>query len=310
MKDIIVTGSLAYDRIMHFSEKFTDHILPDQIHNLNVCFQVNGVTENFGGTAGNIAYALKLMGVDPIISATIGNDHHNYFAWLAKNHIGREEIRIIPEELTAGAYITTDTSNNQITGFNPGAMKYSSCLEIAKLDPAKTIVLVSPGNLEDMITYPKLCKENGIDYVFDPGQALPMLQPGDLIEVINDAMLLIVNEYEFNLLQEKTALTREGLLELARVTIVTLGAGGSEIYENGTVHKVPVCPANKVADPTGAGDAYRGGLLSGLISGLTLAESARQGSVCASFAVECDGTQDYTISKETFLTRLKSLQEV
>jgi len=308
MKNIIVTGSLAYDRIMHFGEKFSDHILPDQIHNLNVCFQVNGVTENFGGTAGNIAYALKLMGVDPIISATIGNDHHNYFAWLAKNHIGKEEIRIIAEELTASAYITTDTSNNQITGFNPGAMKYTSCLDIAALNPAETLLLVSPGNLEDMITYPKLCKENGIPYIFDPGQALPMLQPKDLIEVITGAMMLIVNEYEFSLLQEKTALTREGLLSLAEITIITLGATGSQIHENGNIHQVPVFKTAKVADPTGAGDAYRGGLLSGLVEGLSLPEAALRGAVCASFAVECDGTQDYTISKEAFLTRLESLQ--
>jgi len=308
MKKIIVTGSLAYDRIMHFSEKFSDHILPDQIHNLNVCFQVNGVTENFGGTAGNIAYALKLMGVDPVISATIGNDHHNYFAWLAKNHIGKEEIRIIAEELTASAYITTDTSNNQITGFNPGAMKYTSCLDIAAQNPAETLLLVSPGNLEDMITYPKLCKENGIPYIFDPGQALPMLQPKDLIEVITGAMMLIVNEYEFSLLQEKTALTREGLLALAEITIITSGAAGSQIHENGNIHQVPVYKTSKVADPTGAGDAYRGGLLSGLVEGLPLPEAALRGAVCASFAVECDGTQDYTISREAFLTRLVSLQ--
>ncbi|MGW8194961.1 MAG: PfkB family carbohydrate kinase, partial [Desulforhopalus sp.] len=205
MKKIIVSGSLAYDRIMNFSEKFSDHILPDKIHSLNVCFQVNGVTENYGGTAGNIAYALKLMGENPTFSATIGSDHHKYFEWLEANGISKEGIKIIPHELTAGAYITTDTGNNQITGFNPGAMKYSSELDLSTADPLETFVLVSPGNLEDMINYPKKCKEAGIRYIFDPGQALPMLQPQDLLDVIDGCMVLIVNDYEYNLIQDKTS---------------------------------------------------------------------------------------------------------
>ena len=230
MKQIIVSGSLAYDRIMNFSDRFSDHILPDKIHNLNVCFQVNGVTENYGGTAGNIAYALKLMGESPSISATIGSDHHKYFEWLEKNSITKNGIRVIPEELTAGAYITTDMANNQITGFNPGAMKFSSNLDVEALDPEKTLLLVSPGNLADMVNYPRLCKKAGIEYVFDPGQALPMLQAEDLIEVINGCSLLIVNDYEFNLIQDKTGLANGDLLALAETTIVTLGGAGSRIH--------------------------------------------------------------------------------
>ena len=174
--NIIVSGSLAYDRIMDFPGYFSDHILPEKIHVLNVCFQVNGMKEKFGGTAGNIAYALTLMGEKPIISATIGHDYHRYFEWLAKNGISTENIKIIEDEFTAGAYITTDRADNQITGFNPGAMKYSSALDFDKLDPQKTMVIVSPGNLEDMVNYPGRCKARGIDYIFDPGQSLPMLE--------------------------------------------------------------------------------------------------------------------------------------
>lgn len=305
MKDIIVSGSLAYDRIMNFSEKFSDHILPDKIHSLNVCFQVNGVTENYGGTAGNIGYALKLMGENPLISATIGSDHHKYFEWLDKNGIARNGIKVIAEELTAGAYITTDMANNQITGFNPGAMKYSSDLEIEALDPEKTLLLVSPGNLDDMVNYPRRCKKAGIDYIFDPGQALPMLQPRDLVEVITGCSLLIVNDYEFNLIQDKTGLANGQLFEMAETTIVTLGGAGSKIYHQGRAVTIPSFKASRVVDPTGAGDAYRGGLLSGLVQGEDMETSALRGSACASFAVECNGTQVYSFTPEEFNRRMQ-----
>ncbi|MFH0785797.1 MAG: carbohydrate kinase family protein [Pseudomonadota bacterium] len=296
MKQIIVSGSLAYDRIMNFSDRFSDHILPDKIHNLNVCFQVNGVTENYGGTAGNIAYALKLMGHTPAISATIGSDHHKYFEWFEKNGISKTGVRVIPEELTAGAYITTDIANNQITGFNPGAMKFSSNLDFESLDPEKYLLLVSPGNLDDMVDYPRLCKKTGIEYVFDPGQALPMLQADELIEVITDCMLLIVNDYEFNLIQDKTGLTNGALLALAKTTIVTLGNAGSRIHHANETTAIPAFKARRVVDPTGAGDAYRGGLLSGLVNGYDIQKSALRGSACASFAVECNGTQVYAFT--------------
>ncbi len=305
---VLVSGSLAYDRIMNFPEYFSDHILPDKIHVLNVCFQVDGVTENYGGTAGNIAYALTLMGERPLISATIGSDNHKYFEWLAKNDIAAEGIKVIPQELTAGAYITTDKADNQITGFNPGAMKYSSDLDFTSLDPAATLLLVSPGNLADMINYPRLCRSTGIPYIFDPGQALPVLQAEDLLSAITGAKILIVNDYEFDLILDKTGLKKEELLGRAETTIITLGESGSMIYGTEGEKKIPVCPAKKVLDPTGAGDAYRGGLISGLINGKNLTESAMLGSVCASFAVECYGTQVYHFSPEEFATRRQSLK--
>jgi adenosine kinase len=306
MKNIFISGSLAYDRIMNFPESFSDHILPDKIHSLNVCFQVDGVTENYGGTAGNIAYALKLMGKNSTITATIGSDHHKYFEWLDKHSISKEGIKVIPEELTAGAYITTDKSNNQITGFNPGAMKYSSNLDFDALDPEETLLLVSPGNLLDMIGYPKLCKEKGIAYIFDPGQALPVLQAQDLLDVISGCRLLIVNDYEFNLIMDKTGLTKDALLALPETTIVTLGEAGSELHGPSGKVAIPSFKAARVVDPTGAGDAYRGGLLSGLLDGCELEASAMVGSVCASFAVECNGTQVYSFTQEEFAGRMRA----
>jgi adenosine kinase len=303
---IVVSGSMAYDRIMDFPEYFADHILPDKIHVLNVCFQVNGVTENYGGTAGNIAYALKLMGESPIISAAIGKDHRRYFSWLEKIGISADGIKIIEDEFTAGAYITTDKGDNQITGFNPGAMKYSSELDFTSLDPENTLMIVSPGNLDDMIEYPRRCKKRGIRYIFDPGQALPVLQAEHLKEAIDDCFLLIVNDYELDLILNKTGLAKAQLLRMAKRAIVTLGERGSMLYDSGTELHIPVAKPLKVVDPTGCGDAYRGGLLSGLAAGKSLTESARLGSVCASFAVECYGTQIYSFTPDTFENRLSN----
>ena len=302
---IIVSGSLAYDRIMDFPGHFSEHILPEKIHVLNVCFQVNGVKEKFGGTAGNIAYALTLMGEEPEISATIGHDYHRYFAWLAKNGIATENIKIIEDEFTAGAYITTDRADNQITGFNPGAMKYSSSLDFDRLNPKETLVIVSPGNLEDMLNYPRACKASGIEYIFDPGQSLPMLEAQDLIQAIDGSRILISNDYELDLIMDKTGLRKDALLRRAGAIIVTLGALGSKVSTPQAEICIPAVKPKKVEDPTGAGDAYRGGLLSGLSRGKNIEQSARMGSVCASFAVECYGTQEYKFSPKEFNERFK-----
>ena len=301
--EIIVSGSLAYDRIMDFPGLFSDHILPEKIHVLNVCFQVNGMKEKFGGTAGNIAYALTLMGESPAISATIGHDYRRYFDWLAKNRISTERVRIIEGEFTAGAYITTDRGDNQITGFNPGAMKHPSALDFDRLNPKETLVIVSPGNLEDMVAYPAACKARGIDYLFDPGQSLPMLGVTDLIRAIEGCRILISNDYELDLIMSKTGLSKKALLERAGAVIVTLGSQGSRVTTREGEADIVVVKPRKVEDPTGAGDAYRGGLISGLVRGKDLCHSARMGSVCASFAVECYGTQEYTFTPEEFAER-------
>jgi len=303
--NIIVSGSLAYDRIMDFPGHFSDHILPGKIHVLNVCFQVNGMREKFGGTAGNIAYALSLVGEKPTISAAIGHDYHRYFDWMAKNGISTDGIKIIKDEFTAGAYITTDLADNQITGFNPGAMKYSSSLDFDKLNPEDTIAIISPGNLEDMVNYPRICKQRGIGYIFDPGQSLPVLAAGDVAEAIDGCRILISNDYELEMIMNKTALDKKDLIRRAGAVIVTLGEKGSQIITAKGEINIPVVKPRKVEDPTGAGDAYRGGLISGLVGGKDIEQSARIGSVCASFAVECYGTQEYRFSPEEFEERLK-----
>ncbi|MFC1579809.1 carbohydrate kinase family protein [Thermodesulfobacteriota bacterium] len=304
--NIIVSGSLAYDRIMNFPGHFSDHILPEKVHVLNVCFQVDGMKENFGGTAGNIAYALTLMGEKPGISAAIGQDDSRYMEWLEKNGISSDNIKTIDDEFTASAYITTDKADNQITGFNPGAMKYSSSLVFDNLNPKETLVIISPGNLEDMINYPRQCKARGIDYIFDPGQSLPMLQAEDIVQAIDGSRMLISNDYELDLIMDKTGLKKESLLEHTGTVIVTMGEHGSLLTTPDGETDIPAAKAEIVQDPTGAGDSYRGGLISGLVRGEDIEESARMGSVCASFAVECYGTQEYTFTPEEFAERLKS----
>jgi adenosine kinase len=305
----IVSGSMAYDRIMEFPLQFSEYILPDKIDNLNVCFTVNGMMERFGGTAGNIAYALRLMGEAPEISAAIGQDHAKYLDWFKKNGISTSMIRICDKDFTAGAFITTDKTGNQITVFNIGAMNNSSCLDFNNLDPENTILIISPGNMADMVSYPKQCKEKGIRYIFDPGQQLPVIPPEDLKKSIDGAMILICNEYELNMIINITGLDRDDLLDRADTIIVTKGESGSVIITQDSETEIPVVKANRVLDPTGAGDAYRGGLISGLIRGKDIKQSAILGSVCASFAVECYGTQEYSFTMDEFQKRLGEVRK-
>ena len=302
--DIIISGSLAYDRIMDFPGYFSEHILPEKIHVLNISFTVNSMTEKFGGTAGNIAYAVAMLGERPQIVATIGHDYHKYYEWLAKNNITAEGIRVIGEEFTAGAYITTDKADNQITGFNPGAMKYPSLFDFDKVNPEESIVIIAPGNLEDMMTYSQTCKERCIDYIFDPGQSLPMWNIQDLVRCIEGSTILISNDYELELIMSKTRLDSDALLKLTKTIITTLGEKGSCIYTQDYEIEVPAIKPRKVVDPTGAGDAYRAGLIKGLIHGKDIELCALMASVCASFAVESYGTQEYTFTSKEFGERL------
>jgi adenosine kinase len=302
--NIIVSGSLAYDRIMDFPGYFSEHILPEKIHVLNVSFTVNGMTEKFGGTAGNIAYALAMLGERPLILATIGHDYQRYFEWLAKNNITSEGIRIIEEEFTAGAYITTDRSDNQITGFNPGAMKHPSFFDFDKIIPGESLVIIAPGNLDDMMKYSQMCKERGIDYIFDPGQSVPMWNIQDLSPCIEGSKILISNDYELELIMSKTGLDRKALLRRTTAIVTTLGEKGSRICTADREIDIPAIKPRRVVDPTGAGDAYRAGLIKGLVEGKSIEQCAMMGSVCASFAVECYGTQEYHFTPEEFRERL------
>jgi adenosine kinase len=306
--NIFVSGSLAYDRIMNFPGRFSDHIMPDKIHNLNVSFNVDSLVERPGGTAGNISYCLVLLGEKPHTLATIGYDYARYFEWMEKNSVPKSGIKVIDEQPTAGAYITTDMGDNQITGFHPGAMMFTSDFDFSSYKPEESIGILSPGNLDDMINYSRIYKEKGIRYIFDPGQSLPIWTGDGLKECIDGADILIANDYEMGLITNTTGLDMAALGKLAKSVITTKGEDGSVITSGDTSTTTPVVKPNQILDPTGAGDSYRGGLIKGLIDGKDLAEAALMGSVCASFAVEVKGTQEYSFTAAEFQQRLSTVK--
>ena len=300
---IFVSGSLAFDRIMDFPGRFVDHILPEKIHILNVCFMVNGLTERFGGTAGNIAYNLALLGEKPVIVATAGKDFGPYREWLAQLGLPLTGIKEIPAEFTAGAYITTDLADNQITGFNPGAMKFTSDYRFEGLEPGAGLAIAAPGNLEDMLIYTRFYKDRGVRYLFDPGQSIPAWSGADLKEMATGALALIVNDYELEMFRQKTGLEAPDILTLTPHLITTRGEQGSVFQTARGADEVPAVPASRVLDPTGAGDAYRAGLLKGLALGLDWPVAARMGAVLASFCVEQQGTQEHRLTVPEFWGR-------
>jgi len=302
---IFVSGSLAYDRIMNFPGKFEDHILPEKIHVLNVSFEVTGLKENFGGTAGNIAYTLSLLDEKPLILAAVGKDFHRYRDWLSDHNVDLSGIRIVQDEFTSGAYITTDLSDNQITGFNPGAMKYTSDYQFDKVDPDHTLAIISPGNTDDMLIYSRKYKAFNSPYIFDPGQQIPVLTCESLTEMISGSEILISNDYELDLIKKATGLKHSGLLERCRAIITTLGEDGSLINTRNGEEKIPAVKTEKVVDPTGAGDAYRAGIIKGLVMGKDLVQASRMGATCAGYAVECYGTQEHRFNLENFGERFK-----
>ena len=304
--NIYISGSMAYDRIMDFPGKFSDHILPDKIHILNVCFTVNGMAEKFGGTAGNIAYSLSLLDEAPLIIATIGKDYGTYFEWLKKNNISVDGIKIIEDEFTAGAYITTDKADNQITGFNPGAMKYPSGFNVDDMDPQKSIVLLAPGNLQDMMSYAEACRKKGIRYICDPGQSLTQWEGKALRDWLEGSMMLISNDYELQMIIKMTGMEKKGLLGLTKTIITTLGGEGSLISTSNLDTAVPAARVSQVLDPTGAGDAYRAGLLKGIALGRDLETAAKMGAVSATYAIEKYGTQEHYFTYEDFTERYRN----
>ncbi len=297
--EILVSGSMAYDRIMNFGGYFREHLLPDQLHNINVSFLVNSLSENFGGTAGNIAYSLSLLGESPRIAATVGNDYHRYFEWLESCGIGTSDIRVVAEELTAGAYITTDLDSNQITGFNPGAMKQQAGFNYESIDPSDTIAIVAPGNIADMMEFTAKNHELGIYTIFDPGQSLPLWEPQNLMHCIEQSNMLICNHYELGLISSSSGLSRPELVGIVEHLVVTRGEQGAELQSRGSLELVDAIPTDAV-DPTGAGDAFRGGLIKGLAAGEGVKRAAEMGTVCGYYAVQVEGTQTYSYTQEEY----------
>ncbi|WP_243546101.1 carbohydrate kinase family protein [Pseudodesulfovibrio tunisiensis] len=298
---VYITGSLAFDRIMTFPGRFSDHILPDKIHIMNVCFVGNGLDEKFGGTAGNIAYSMAQLGEKPVILSQVGRDFSVYDERLQKLGLPVEGIRTLDHEFTAGAHITTDMADNQITCFNPGAMCHSCGYDMTGLN-GDSIGIVSPGNVEDMVNHPKYYRENNIRFIFDPGQQITTLGGEKLKQALEGAYMLIVNDYELQMVMNDTGYSKTELLDKVGMIVTTLGENGCMV-NNGEEMHIPAARPVAVVDPTGAGDAFRAGLLKGLCLGKDVETACRMGCVSALYSVETRGTQEFQYTWEDFKHR-------
>jgi len=292
---ILVTGSLAIDRIMVFPDRFKNHILPDKLHILSVSFHVPEMREFFGGCAGNIAYGLKLLGADPLILATAGRDFGAYAGWLDQHGIRRDAIRIFDDVYTAQCFITTDLDDNQIVAFHPGAMERAGTLRVADVAEPFSLAIVGPDDNAAMRQHAAALKQRGVPAVIDPGQQLINFDGPGLLEFMDGAHVYIVNDYEWAVTLERTGVPEAELVKRADAVIVTRGAEGSTLFEGDQRIDVGAASAERVVDPTGCGDAYRSGLLFGLERGLPLARAARIGSLMGCLAVEQRGTQSVRI---------------
>ncbi|MFH0853317.1 MAG: carbohydrate kinase family protein [bacterium] len=301
---IIISGSIAHDRIMSFPGYFRDHILPDKIHMLNVSFMLNSYKESFGGTAGNIAYNLQMLGFIPVVVGAVGNDFDKYQKHLKKKKIDLSSLKYINSEPTALGSIFTDRADNQITGFYAGAMLHASGFK--KIPAQSKMAIVSPGNLYDMKKLPKLFRSKKVPFIYDPGQQIVSLSGGSLIQGMKESVALVGNDYEISLILSKARIKKHNLFKYTSVVITTLGAKGSVINLPDEQIKIPPVKVKKVVDPTGAGDAYRAGLIAGLVSNMPLRKAGRLASMVASYAVEYQGTQVHKFTNKDITKRYKA----
>lgn len=311
-REVLVTGSLAFDQIMDFPGYFKDHILPDKIHMINLSFLVSDFRKQRGGCAGNIAYSLALLGERPRILATAGKDFAEYGRWLVEQGVDISSIALFHDEVTASCFITTDRADNQITGFYVGAMKRARELSLAANTTGPTgggaaaLAVIAPDDPEAMSRHCREAREAAVPFVFDPSFQVIAMDGPTLLEAARGARVVVLNDYEFAVLQEKTGQGREELLELADLWVVTYGEKGSEILARGREPiLVPAARPIEVIDPTGAGDAYRSGFVAGLLRGAELEVCGRMGSVAAVYVIEQYGTQTHQFDEPAFWARYR-----
>jgi adenosine kinase len=302
---ILICGSIAYDNIMVFEDSFKNHILPEQIHILNVAFLVPRLRREFGGCALNIAYNLKLLGEDPLPMGTAGQDFEAYRAWVYACGIRQDHIRVIPDVFTAQAFITTDLDDNQITAFHPGAMDHAHLNAVGDAGDV-SIGIVSPDGREGMLQHAAQFAASEIPFIFDPGQGLPMFNGEELRQFISQATWVTVNDYEWQLLKERTAWNLTSILEHVEGLIVTRGAKGSTVYARAGDFDIPAVAPAAVRDPTGCGDAYRAGLLYGLSRGFDWETTGRIASLMGSIKIESHGTQNHRFTPAEFEKRYQA----
>lgn len=301
----LICGSFAYDTIMVFHDKFKNHILPDKVHILNVSFLVPDMRREFGGCAGNIAYNLKLLGGDPLPMGTVGTDFAPYADRMDEYRISRDHVRVIDGTYTAQAFITTDQDDNQITAFHPGAMNFAHENHISDARGVK-VGIVSPDGRDGMLQHAGEFAEANIPFMFDPGQGLPMFDGSDLLGFIDKATWVAVNDYEAQLVEERTGKSAHELAEMVDALIVTRGGKGSIIYTPEKRYEIPLAKASAINDPTGCGDAYRAGLLYGIMNGMDWETTGKIASLCGAIKIESHGTQNHSFTRDEFDARFKA----
>jgi len=303
---VLCTGSIAYDYILTFKGKFKDHILPDKTHILNLSFLVDDLKKRRGGVAGNYAYNLSLLGHPAAILATAGTDATEYRDWLAANGVDCTGLRLLDGEISATGFTTTDMDDNQLTGYYGGAMLRAGMLGLDDAPAGVTAVIIGPNAPDAMKRLVVECRDRRVPFVFDPAHQLPHMSGADVMDSLDGAWIVIGNDYELELIQQRAECGMETLCDRAQIVVTTLGRHGSRITTREGSVEVPAAPAVQEADPTGAGDAYRAGLVAGLLRGLELAEAGRVASLAATYAIEHVGTIEHRYTREEFCTRHRS----
>jgi len=302
---IVCTGSIAYDYLMSFPGYFRDHILPEHLDKISVSFLVDSMVRQRGGTAPNIAYTLALLGERVRLMGTVGEDFGEYRAWLDSKGIDTSCVRVIPDQFTASFFANTDRGNAQICSFYPGAMSHASEISVTCLQPLPELVIISPNDPLAMDSYVQECTREKIPYIYDPGQQVVRSDPAELRRGVEGAHAVFVNEYEFELLQKHTGLTLKKILSRVDYLVVTLGAEGASIYTGDQKYTVPAFPPQCILDPTGVGDAFRGGFVRAARLGLDWETCGRVGALAASYCLETRGPQEHTYTRQEFVKRYR-----
>jgi adenosine kinase len=300
---IVCTGSVAYDYLMSFPGHFREHILPDRLETISLSFLVESMIRQRGGTAPNIAYTLALLGDHPKVMATVGIDFGEYRAWLESKGVDTSCTLTIPDTYTASFFANTDRDNNQISSFYPGAMAFANRLSLRDLDEKPDLVIISPNDPGAMSQYAAECHELGFNYLYDPSQQVVRISGKELREGVIGAQSVFVNEYEFELLQKHTGMTPDEIIHSVGYLVVTLGAKGAAVYADGRVYSIPSVKPKEILDPTGVGDAFRGGFVRGQHLGLDWETCGRIGSLAAAYCLETRGPQEHSYTCEEFVER-------
>jgi len=304
--DILLTGSVAYDYLMTFPGHFKEQILPERLESISLSFLVDGMSKQRGGIAPNIAYTMALLGHKPRVMATVGEDFGDYRQWLDAKGVDTSLMQVVPGVFTASFFATTDKISAQIASFYPGAMAHSATQSLKDLEKKPDLVIVSPSSPDAMMKFPAECRELGIPYLYDPSQQVLRLEGEELARDMEGAYFLFCNDYEFGLISKKTGWSLDQILSHVKVLVITRGKDGADLYSDGNAVHIPTVPEEEVVDPTGEGDAFRGGFLAGYSHGFDWKLCGEIGSLSAVYCLEQRGTQNHSYTRENFVQRFRN----